>query len=142
MAHFAKISEDNKVLAVLAFNDKDMLDENGNPSQEVGQKYLEKHNHWPAHLWIQTSYNTYSNVHRFGKTPLHGNYAGIGMDWDPINKFFIGKKPYPSWVKHVPTASWKSPIGDAPAITVEMETNQQCYKWNEDSQSWVISSII
>ena len=134
MAHFAKISEDNKVLSVLYVNDSDA------PTEEAGQKYLEKNNHWPAHLWIQTSYNTYGNQHKQDGTPFRGNYAGIGMTWDSVNQIFWGKSPFPSWVKHIPTATWKSPIGDAPAITAEMQTNQQCYKWNEDSQSWDVVS--
>ena len=66
MAHFAKISEDNIVLAVLVVNDQDVLDENNNETESVGQKYLETHNNWPAHLWIQTSYNTRANQHRRG----------------------------------------------------------------------------
>jgi hypothetical protein len=135
MAHFAKISEDNKVLSVLYVNDSDA------PTEEAGQKYLEKNNHWPAHLWIQTSYNTYGNQHKQDGTPFRGNYAGIGMTWDSVNQIFWGKSPFPSWVKHIPTATWKSPIGDAPAITAEMQTNQQCYKWNEDSQSWDVVSV-
>ena len=134
MAHFAKISEDNKVLSVLYVNDSDA------PTEEAGQKYLEKNNHWPAHLWIQTSNNTYGNQHKQDGTPFRGNYAGIGMTWDSVNQIFWGKSPFPSWVKHIPTATWKSPIGDAPAITAEMQTNQQCYKWNEDSQSWDVVS--
>jgi hypothetical protein len=134
MAHFAKISEDNKVLSVLYVNDSDA------PTEEAGQKYLEKNNHWPAHLWIQTSYNTYGNQHKQDGTPFRGNYAGIGMTWDSVNQIFWGKSPFTSWVKHIPTATWKSPIGDAPAITAEMQTNQQCYKWNEDSQSWDVVS--
>ena len=134
MAHFAKISEDNKVLSVLYVNDSDA------PTEEAGQKYLEKNNHWPAHLWIQTSYNTYGNQHKQDGTPFRGNYAGIGMTWDSVNQIFWGKSPFPSWVKHIPTATWNSPIGDAPAIPAEMQTNQQCYKWNEDSQSWDVVS--
>ena len=43
MAHFAKISEDNIVLQVLVVNDVDVLDENNNETESVGQKYLETH---------------------------------------------------------------------------------------------------
>ena len=52
------------------------------------------------------------------------------------------KKPYASWVKDTTTANWKSPIGDAPALTAEQEsqntadTHQWGYDWNEANQSW------
>jgi len=142
MAHFAKISEDNEVLLVLAFNDKDMLDENGNESELIGQKYLEKHHNWPAHLWIQTSCNTNGGKHTKGKEAFRGNFAGIGLIWDPDNKIFLRKKPFPSWIKDIPNASWKSPIGDAPVFTEEqIEQNKQypqtwSYQWNELNQTW------
>lgn len=133
MAHFAKISEDNIVLWVSTLNDKDMLDENGNPNELIGQKYLEKHNNWPAHLWIQTSYNTKENKHLKGGTPLRGNYAGIGGVWDPINNIFLPyKKPYSSWILNLEKARWESPIGNPPGD----EADFYKYSWNEDTQSW------
>jgi hypothetical protein len=136
MAHFAKISEDNIVLSVLTLDDKDMLDENKNPNELIGQNYLEKHNNWPAHLWIQTSYNTYQNTHRQGKTPFRGNYAGIGFIWDVSNQIFLPPKPYNSWVKNLQEARWQSPIGDAPALTKEQKTALFYYQWDEAEQFW------
>lgn len=138
MAHFAKISEDNIVISVLTLDDKDMLDENGNPSELVGQKYLEKHNNWPAHLWVRTSYNTYQNTHRQGKTPFRGNYAGIGFIWDVSNQIFLPPKPYNSWVKNLQEARWQSPIGDAPERTPEEFEINSRYEWNENNQSWYL----
>ena len=70
MAHFAKISEENKVLTVLYIENKLIEDENGVEQESIGQAYLEKHNNWPANLWIRTSYNTHGNQHADGKTPL------------------------------------------------------------------------
>ena len=58
MAHFAKIDENNLVLSVSTLDDKDMLDDNGVPQESIGQQYLQTHNNWPSHLWIQTSYST------------------------------------------------------------------------------------
>jgi hypothetical protein len=141
MAHFAKISEDNKVLTVLTLNNSNMLDENKNESELVGQKYLEKHNNWPSHLWIQTSYNTYKNQHKNEGTPFRGNYAGIGYEWDKDNNMFFSKKPYASWVKHLDSASWKSPIGDAPELTVEQKDAMSYYSWNETNQTWNLTII-
>ena len=136
MAHFAKISEDNIVLAVLTFNNNDMLDENGNPSELIGQQYLEKHNNWPSHLWIQTSYNTINNTHKLNGTPFRGNYAVIGGIWDTENQIFLPKKPYSSWIKNLSIAAWQSTIGNAPQRTEEQKLNNQNYIWDEINQSW------
>mgnify|MGYP003675487113 CR=1 FL=1 len=144
MAHFAKITETNEVLTVLAFNNSDMLNADGVEDESVGQQYLEKHNNWPAQMWIQTSYNTQGGTHKLGGTPFRGNYAGIGSTWDKDDNIFYGKKPYASWVKHLATASWKSPIGDEPALTAEQiadAANNYNYTWNEDGQSWDLVTI-
>ena len=91
MAHFAKISEDNIVLQVLTLDNKDMLNENNVATESVGQAYLQQHNNWPSHLWIQTSYNTSQNQHKLGGTPFRGNYAGINSIWDSENQIFWHK---------------------------------------------------
>ena len=142
MAHFAKISDNKLVLQVLTLNNGDMLDANGVEDETVGQAYLEKHNNWPAQMWIQTSYNTSSNQHKDGGTPLRGNYAGIGHEWDEDNNIFWPKKPYTSWVKDTSDARWHSPIGDAPPLTAEQTSQNEAgthrwgYDWNEEGQSW------
>ena len=142
MAHFAKLGANGKVIQVLTLNNSDMLNADGVEDEAVGQQYLEQHNNWAAQMWIQTSYNTSGNQHKLGGTPFRGNYAGIGYTWDEDNQMFFPKKPYPSWVKHVATASWKSPIGDAPDLTAEQTSQNEAgthnwsYSWNEDNQSW------
>ena len=144
MAHFAKLGSNSKVIQVLTLDNKDMLNADGVEDESVGQQYLETHNNWPAQMWIQTSYNTVNNTHSSGDNSkaFRGNYAGIGYEWDEDNNIFWPKKPHASWVKDTTTASWKSPIGDPPALTTEQEsqndagTNEWYYKWNEDGQSW------
>ena len=142
MAHFAKIGTNGKVLQVLTLDNNNMLDANGVEDERVGQQYLELHNNWPAQMWIQTSYNTEGNKHKNGGTPLRGNYAGIGYTWDEENKIFWPEKNYPSWVKDVTNACYKSPIGDAPALTEEQiaqnkaGTHRLGYVWNEENKSW------
>ena len=97
-------------------------------------------------MWIQTSYNTSGNQHKNGGTPFRGNYAGIGYTWDEDNEMFFPKKPYPSWVKDLATASWKSPIGDAPELTDAQtaentaNTHRWSYVWNEKNQSWDLTN--
>ena len=142
MAHFAKLGANSKVITVLTLDNKDMLNADRVEDELVGQQYLELHNNWPAQMWIQTSYNTVSNTHRLGGTPFRGNYAGIGYEWDEDNQIFWPKKPHASWVKNTTTASWDSPIGPAPELTeeqnsqIEAGTHFWSYDWNEDNQSW------
>ncbi len=144
MAHFAKLGANGKVIQVLTLNNGDMLNADGVEDETVGQQYLELHNNWPAQMWIQTSYNTSANTHNSGDNSkaFRGNYAGIGYEWDEDNNIFWPKKPYASWVKNTTTAQWESPIGDAPALTAEQEsqntadTHSWGYEWNEANQSW------
>jgi len=149
MAHFAKISEENEVLAVLTVDNKDLLNNDGVETESVGQAYLEKHNNWPSNLWIQTSYNTAGGKHISGDNSkaFRGNYAGIGYIWDEDNDIFIGPKPHASWVLNVSEARWQSPIGDAPALTAEQQSQNDAfthvwvYNWNESGQSWDIENL-
>ena len=147
MAHFAKLGANGKVIQVLTLDNKAMLNADGIEDEAVGQQYLERHNNWPAQMWIQTSYNTIGNKHNSGDNSkaFRGNYAGIGYSWDEDTNIFWPKKPYASWVKDTATASWKSPIGDAPALTAEQQEQNEAgthdwrYSWNEDNQSWDLS---
>jgi len=137
MAHFAKLGSNSRVIQVLTLNNGDMLNADGVEDETVGQQYLERHNNWPAQMWIQTSYNTSGGTHKNGGTPLRGNYAGIGYTWDEDNNLFYPKKPYASWVLNTTTASWHSPIGDAPDdLTDEEKAANTHYVWNEGTGAW------
>jgi hypothetical protein len=144
MAHFAKLGANGKVIQVLTMDNDKMKNADGVEDETVGQQWLEQHNNWPAQMWIQTSYNTSGNKHNSGddSKAFRGNYAGIGYTWDEDNNIFWPKKPYVSWVKDTATASWKSPIGDAPELTAEQKSQNEAgthswyYAWNEDGQSW------
>ena len=139
MAHFAKLGANGKVIQVLTMDNDKMLNADGVEDESVGQQWLETHNNWPAQMWIQTSYNTSGNTHSSGDNSkaFRGNYAGIGYTWDEDNNIFWPKSPYASWVKDTTTAQWKSPIGDAPALTAEQESQNTAdthgwyYAWNE-----------
>jgi hypothetical protein len=146
MAHYAKLGANNKVIGVEVVADVDCHNGDGIEDEEVGRQFLERIHSWP--LWKKTSYNTYGGSHSQGGTPLRGNFAGIGMIYDDENDLFLPKKPYTSWVINVAEARWQSPIGDAPALTAEQEsqntpvdentpaTHQWIYNWNESNQSW------
>jgi hypothetical protein len=78
--------------------------------------------------WIQTSYNTYGNQHKLGRTPLRGNYAGIGFTYDKINDVFYAPKPYPSWALNESTWLWEAPTA--------RPNDDKIYTWNESTTSW------
>ena len=150
MAHFAKLGANGKVIQVLTMDNDKMLNADGVEDEGVGQQWLERQNNWPAQMWIQTSYNTRNNTHTSGDNSkaFRGNYAGIGYEWDEDNQIFWSKKPYASWVKNTATASWDSPIGAAPALTAEQQsqneagTNIWVYVWNEEGQSWDLTDSL
>jgi len=138
MAHFAKIDDDNLVLTVLHVDNKNLLDENNQEQESLGQQHLQTHNNWPAEKWIQTSYNA----------NFRGHYAHVGGRWDPTNNLFWPPKPYGSWVKNVSEKRWQSPIGDPPDLTAEQSsqnnanTHMWVYLWNEDNQRWDLTDDI
>ena len=134
MAHFAKLGINGKVIAVHAVNDKDCQDAAGVENEEVGRQFLERIFHWP--LWKQTSYHTYRNTHSKGKTPLRGNFAGLGMIYDDDNDIFVGKQDYPSWTLNVAEARWVSPAGEKPQQTTEDIHAGSYYQWNETTKVW------
>ena len=140
MAHFAKISEENVVIHVTPLEDSLC-----NNSESEGQAYLEKHNNWPAHLWIKASYNTRTNKYFNNATGLldsdqskafRGNFPGISYTWDATNQIFWPPQPYPSWTKNLSAAAWDSPL-PIPTLTDEQEsqsaanTHHWYYEWNE-----------
>ncbi len=137
MAHFAKLGANSKVISVLTLDNKDMLNAEGVEDESVGQAYLQQHNNWPSHLWIQTSYNTVKNTHKLGGTPFRGNYAGIGHTWDSENQIFWRPQPFPSWTKNLTTADWIAPIGEPAELTEEQKaqndagTHAWVYDWDE-----------
>jgi hypothetical protein len=124
MAHFAKLGANGKVIQVLTLNNSDMLNADSVEDEAVGQQYLERHNNWPAQMWIKTSYNTrggkYYNAdgteHSDQSKAFRGNYAGIGYTWDEDNEIFWPKKPHASYTKNTSTASWDPPI-TYPSVT-------------------------
>jgi len=143
MAHFAKLTENNTVSAVLNVSNNVITDENNVEQESLGQQHLQTHHNWPANLWIQTSYNTKDNQHTDGGTPFRGNYAGIGFTWDSENEIFWPPQPYASWTKNNTTASWDPPVAQ-PEPTEEQitqitaETHIWNTTWNESTQTWDI----
>lgn len=88
--------------------------------------------------WLQTSYNTYGNVHKLGGTPVRYNFASIGYNYDKDADAFYRSQPFPSWVLDTSTYLWNPPL-DRP-------TDGKQYKWDEDAYQadntagWVLVS--
>ena len=147
MAHFAKLGANGKVIQVLTLNNSDMLNADGVEDETVGQQYLERHNNWPAQMWIQTSYNTSGGQHNNGGTPFRGNYAGIGYTWDEDDQIFWPKKPYASWVKNTTNAQWDPPVAQ-PDLNAEQQsqneagTHRWSYVWNETNTTWDLTNSL
>jgi len=135
MAHFAKLGINGKVIAVHVVHNSDVLNSNGQEDEKVGQRFLEKLHGWPKSMWIQTSYNTRNGIHLEGKTPLRGNYAGLGMMYDEDNNIFRARKqPYPSWTLNTTTAQWEPPTPEPSTMTVDEVA--ESYTWNESTKVW------
>ena len=118
MAHFAKLDESNNVLEVHVVHNNELLDENGQESEQKGIDFLTS---WSGGytMWKQTSYNG-----NFRK-----NYAGIGYTYDSVRDAFIPPKPFNSWILNEDTCLWESPV--------PYPNDDGRYRWDEDTVSWV-----
>jgi hypothetical protein len=119
MAHFAKLDQNNVVLEVHVVHNNELL-QDGVESEAKGVQFLVD---WSGGhpYWKQTSYN--GNIRK--------NYAGIGYKYDPQRDAFIPPQPYPSWILNESTCRWET--------TVPYPTDNQFYKWNEATTSWVVN---
>lgn len=121
MAHFAKLDENNVVLEVNSVHNNELLDENGQESEQKGIEFLIA---WSGGYtnWKQTSYNG----------SIRKNYAGIGFAYDANRDAFIPPKPYESWMLNESTCRWDAPI--------PYPTDGKIYVWDETTLSWVESN--
>jgi hypothetical protein len=119
MGHYAKVVDGNVVQVIVA-------------EPEFFNTFVDS----SPGAWIQTSYNTRSNVHYTpstnepsGQPPLRGNYAGIGFKYDQENDVFYPPSPYPSWTMDTNTWTWTPPT--------PMPTDGKAYRWDEPTTSWI-----
>ena len=114
MAHFAQL-ENNIVTKVIVVSNQDILDENG---QESEQKGIDFCSNLLGGTWLQTSYN--------GR--IRKNYAGIGYSYDAGRDAFIPPKPFNSWVLDETSCLWEAPT--------PYPDDGERYTWNETTTSW------
>ena len=117
MAHFACL-ENNIVTKVIVVSNQDILDENG---QESEQKGIDFCSNLLGGTWLQTSYNA----------RIRKNYAGIGYTYDEGRDAFIPPKPYNSWLLDEDKAQWKAPVDMPSDASIDKK-----YTWNEETTSW------
>jgi hypothetical protein len=117
MANFAKLDENNIVIAVNAVNN-DILDQNN--EENSGIEFLTEWSGGHSN-WRQTSYNK----------NFRGHYAGIGFYYDSAFDAFIPPQPFPSWKLNYTTFDWEPPI----ALPEEIEGYK--WLWSEPNQEWV-----
>jgi hypothetical protein len=114
MAHFAKLDENNIVLAVHVVNN-DVITIDGVESEQAGIDFLTNlHGH---SKWKQTSYSG----------SFRKNYAGQGYSYNESIDAFVAPKQFESWVLNQSTGQW-----EAPSAKPEGK-----FTWDEDSLSWV-----
>ena len=126
MAHFAKLNQENIVIAVNVVHNNELLVD-GVESEQKGIDFINnllKTND----TWKQTSYNTHGGVHKLDGTPLRKNYAGIGYTYDETRDAFIAPQPYPSWTLNEDTCRWEAPVA--------YPDDDKHYQWNEETTSW------
>ncbi len=116
MAHFAKIV-DGIVTDVIVVDNSDILDADGNESEEVGKAFC---GNLFGGNWVQTSYNE----------TFRKNYATIGGTYDSTRDAFIEPKPYPSWIIDETSCQWNPPV--------EYPDDGENYNWDEDTTSWML----
>jgi hypothetical protein len=122
MAHFAQI-ENNLVTQVIVVDNSDMLDEQGNESEDLGIQFCTD---LLGGTWVQTSYND----------NIRYNYAGIGFTYDETRDAFIAPTPFPSWVLDEDTCRYEAPI-PYPDGLLKGET----YTWDEETINWVLVTL-
>jgi hypothetical protein len=115
MAHFAELDNNNIVTRVIVVSNDDILDADGNESEELGKQFCSQFGDGP---WIQTSYTG----------SFRKNYAGIGYTYDHERDAFIAPQPYPSWALDEETSRWEPPV--------PYPQDGERYVWNEPTQTW------
>jgi hypothetical protein len=135
MAHFAKLDNNNIVIAVHCVVNEVLKDSNGVEQEQLGINFLKTLYNEPNAIWKQTSYNTYGGIHLLGGIPFRKNYAGINMIYDENRDAFISPKPigYDSFIFDENTCLWKPPI--------PMPNDGNKYIWNEKILNWTLQNI-
>ena len=122
MAHFAKLTDDNEVLAV------EVVSDDVATTEQAGIDF-QNNLHGTDDVWKQTSYNTFGGVHALGGTPFRKNYAQKGGFYDAEKDAFLPYNKYPSWTLNESTCRYDPPT--------PRPNDGHWYSWDEATTSWV-----
>jgi|TARA_B110000211_G_scaffold137352_1_gene157104 hypothetical protein len=115
MANFAKLGVDNIVEKI------EVVSNDIATTEQAGIDFL-NNLHNTNYVWKQT----------FKDGSIRKNYAGVDYTYDETRDAFIGPKPYASWTLNETTCKWEAPVAEP--------TDGQRYKWNEETQQWVVDN--
>jgi hypothetical protein len=149
MAHLAELDQNNIVLQVVVISNDDILDENGNESEEVGIEFC-KNLYGQDKNWIQTSYNG----------NFRYKYAAIGDTYDEQYDAFvppgysyneeyerflppIPPQPHPLWWYDPDRLKWRPPF-PKPWDTYQYEWDESISNWrqvagSEGERAWTLN---
>lgn len=162
MAHFAQLDENNIVVYVTVISNGDILDENGNESEEMGIQ-LCKDLMGQDTKWVQTSYNSnfrhryagigdfYDEVHQVFIPPgyhydeQYNRVVLDGTSYNPEYDDFIPPQPHPLWWYDPERNKWRPPF-PKPMTTHQYEWDESISDWklvegSEGERSWVLDLI-
>jgi hypothetical protein len=118
MAHFAELNENNIVLRVIVVHNNELLDTNGNESEQLGINFC-KTLFGENTKWLQTSYNN----------KFRANFAATGYTYDPVNDVFYGQPLDVTLVLNPTTFQWEPPI--------PKPDDGKLYRWKSAEYRWV-----
>jgi len=121
MAYFAKLNDENIVIAV------HILSDDVATSEQAGIDFL-NNLYNTGDVWKQTSYHTSAGTHSLGGTPLRKNFAAVGYTYDENRDAFIPPKGYDSCILNENTGNWEIPVA--------RPVDGNAYNWNESNQTW------
>lgn len=118
MAHFAKLNEHGTVTEIHCVHNNEMLDENGNESEQKGIDFLVN---WSGGhpYWKQTSYNG----------SFRKRFAGVLYRYEPAYDAFIPPRPFVKWIFNEEILDWEPPI--------PYPSDDKIYRWDDNSTSWI-----
>jgi hypothetical protein len=117
MAHFAKLDPNNLVTDIVFVDNAVTSDVYLDGNDGDKEKSIEVEQNGIDYLqgifgsdtvWKQCSFNTWSNKHKLGGTPLRGNMPEIGYQWDVLRNAFLPQKPGNEYILIEKKLQWTS----------------------------------
>ena len=147
MAHFAKLSEDNLVLAVEVVADADTTNDSNIEDEATGVTFLQKTHGWT--IWKKCSYNTHNGKYwnqdnteaEDQSKSFRKNYPSVGWSYNSTIDGFVPAKPegMTSWIINTSTGHWEAPVA-YPTIETYHDGNKDrpyTISWDEANVRWV-----